>query len=189
MVRRRSTVRFRNGAPGGLHVSAGSVCLRLELGPPRSCRGLDQGRRNRRLRGDVPRNCIWGLGCVGWPRLTCRWTQNLAVFAQESQNVKTSPAQRGLRASFFMPPGLAPELRCVGRIGRLRGRGRRAGLVVSVVCLAEDLGVPRIGPPALYSGNSPAPAKLHRMRRSRMPRVATRAELPVGNQLRQDDLS
>src|SRR5579859_6518794 len=41
-----------------------------------------------------------------------------------------APAQRGLRASFFMIQRLTK---------RLRGRGRRPGLVVSVMCLAEDL--------------------------------------------------
>jgi len=33
--------------------------------------GQDQGRRARRFRGNVPRNCVRGLRRVGWPRLTC----------------------------------------------------------------------------------------------------------------------
>ena len=31
---------------------------------------------------ETSRNCVRGLRRVGWPRLTCRWTRNLAVFAQ-----------------------------------------------------------------------------------------------------------
>jgi len=41
----------------------------------------DQGRRTRR-RKDVPPVCVRDLRRVGWPRLTCGRTLNLAVFAQ-----------------------------------------------------------------------------------------------------------
>jgi hypothetical protein len=52
----------------------------------RPCRaavtGQDQGRRAGRFRGYVPRNCVWRLRRVGWPRLTCERTPNGAAFAQ-----------------------------------------------------------------------------------------------------------
>jgi hypothetical protein len=36
-------------------------CSRLDLGRRAAVAGEDQGRRTRRFRGDVPRNCMHGL--------------------------------------------------------------------------------------------------------------------------------
>jgi hypothetical protein len=42
-----------------------SPCSRLDLVPPRGCRGLGQGRCTSRFRGDVLRNCVRSLPACG----------------------------------------------------------------------------------------------------------------------------
>jgi hypothetical protein len=106
----------------------------------------DQGRCASRFRGNVGRNCLWSLQCVGWPRLTCGPDLNGTHPRRSKPNVKTSLdlqasaspltcANRGKRgkchgadrALAFQDPHKKPTtVACGGRGSRRPGQGPNA---------------------------------------------------------------